>query len=79
MGKVGNEFGRHDFLPFETRVVPAWPDPFRRRGDTVIKDLARRSESGRLLSAANSLARIHRWNAVKGEPKSTQNGIGVTF
>jgi len=43
----------------------------------VIKDLVRRSESGRLLSAANSLARVHRWNAVKSDPESTHNRIGV--
>jgi poly(3-hydroxybutyrate) depolymerase len=32
----------------------------------VIKDLARRSESGRLLSAANSLVWIHRWTISRG-------------
>src|ERR1700683_3145032 len=44
----------------------------------VIKDLVRRSESGRLLSAANSLARIHRSNAVKSEQNQpTTEEVGL--
>jgi hypothetical protein len=70
MGQGENEFGRHDFLPVETRTVSAWPDRVRRRGQChqgFGKDLARRSESGRLLSATNPLARVRRSNAVKSE------------